>query len=133
MLNIYIVLVARKKRSYKVIRLITGSKGQWQLVLESEWSPNRDTVIPYGITVKTRFGTKPHYPPNLKLLQTTTIFQPKQKSKKTKQKKTKKISFSSILTFVVPLRSCRYTLALSPFRPSRYSLKVKKNLNFPPY
>ena len=29
-------------------------------MLESEWSPNRDTVIPYGITVKTRFGTKPH-------------------------------------------------------------------------
>ena len=33
--------------------------GVWQLVLESEWSPNRDTVIPYGITVKTRFGTNP--------------------------------------------------------------------------
>jgi len=28
------------------------------LVLEREWSPNRDTVITYGITVKTRFGTK---------------------------------------------------------------------------
>ena len=53
------MLVARKKRGYKVIKLITGSEGQWQLVLESEWSPNRDTVLPYGITVKTRFGTKP--------------------------------------------------------------------------
>ena len=66
--------------------------GVWQLVLESEWSPNRDTVIPYGITVKTRFGTKPHYPPpNLKLLQTTTILHPKQNPKK--QKKTKKNFF----------------------------------------
>ena len=36
--------------------------GVWQLALESEWSPNRDTVIPYGITVKTRFGTKPQIP-----------------------------------------------------------------------
>ena len=55
------MLVARKKRSYKVIKFITGSKGQWQLVLESEWSPNLDTAIPYGITVKTRFGTKPQF------------------------------------------------------------------------
>ena len=60
--------------------------GVWQLVLESEWSPNRDTVIPHGITVKTRFGTKPHYPPNLKLLQPTTILHPKQNPKKTKTK-----------------------------------------------
>ena len=44
----------------RVIRSTIWQKGQWQLVLESEWSPNRDTVIPYGITVKTRFGTKPH-------------------------------------------------------------------------
>ena len=51
----------------KVIRLTIWSKGQWQLVLESEWSPNRDTVIPYGITVKTRFGTKPHPVKNPKL------------------------------------------------------------------
>jgi len=29
-------------------------------VLESEWSPYLDIVIPYGITVKTRFGTTPH-------------------------------------------------------------------------
>ena len=33
--------------------LVVGAKNQW--------SPNRDTVIPCGITVKTGLGTKPHF------------------------------------------------------------------------
>jgi hypothetical protein len=49
------------RKDCKLIRLTIGTKGQWQLVLESEWSPNLDTVITYGITVKIRFGTKLHY------------------------------------------------------------------------
>jgi len=92
--------------------------GVWQLVLESEWSPNRDTVIPYGITVKPRFGTKPHYPPKLKLLQTTNILTSQTKIQKTKkQKKTKKItSFHSRVcrsAQLLPLCSCH--VFLSPF------------------
>jgi len=60
--------------------------GVWQLVLESEWSPNRDTVIPYGITVKTRFGTKPHYPPQFETIATYYYLTSQTKSKKTKTK-----------------------------------------------
>ena len=38
------------------------------MVLESEWFTNLDTVIPFGITVKNRFGTKPHKDIHLKNL-----------------------------------------------------------------
>jgi hypothetical protein len=102
--------------------------GVWQLVLESEWSPNRDTVIPYGITVKTRFGTKPKYPPQIETSANYQYSNIPNKNQKNKKKKIKlKKSLPSILAFVVPLSSCRSALAMSSFRPSRYRLKVKKN------
>ena len=50
-LNIYIVLKSYEGKDCKLIRLTIGTKGQWQLVLESEWSPDldtRNTVRYYG-------------------------------------------------------------------------------------
>ena len=39
-------------------------KGIWQLALRTSGILTKIHVIPYGITVKTRFGTKLHYPPS---------------------------------------------------------------------
>jgi hypothetical protein len=36
--------------------------GIWQLALRTSGILTKIHVIPYGITVKTRFGTKLHYP-----------------------------------------------------------------------
>jgi hypothetical protein len=56
-------------------------------VLESEWSPNLDIVIPYGITVKTRFVTKPPTP--FETISTYSYKPTKTKKSKRKQKKAK--------------------------------------------
>ena len=83
-----------------------------------EGKSNLDIVIPYGITVKTRFCTKP-LPPIWNycylLLQPTNNNKSKRKLKKTKEKKSSG-----------PLSSCVLYLY-----PPRYRLKAKKIETFP--
>ena len=92
--------------------------GQRQLVLESEWSPNLDTVLPYGITVKTRFGTKPHYPPQFETIANYYYLTSQTKIQK-KQKKRKLKKFFFVHSHVcrsakfLPLHSC--PVSFSPF------------------
>jgi hypothetical protein len=77
-------------------------------------------VIPYGITVKTRFGTKPHYPPQF---ETVPYYSQLKKTKKGKRKKKQKICrspFSPTPRFSHSLSSCLVS------RPPRYRLRERK-------
>ena len=64
-------------------------KGIWQLALRTSGILTKIHVIPYGITVKTRFGTKLHYPPHFEIVPNYYQLKNSKKDKRKKKKETK--------------------------------------------
>ena len=64
--------------------------GVWQLALRTSGLLTKIYVIPYVITVKNRFGTKAHYPPQFE----TVTYDSQLKKTKIKPKKQKNLSLS---------------------------------------